>query len=324
MSDGERKVSASKTIDKKCVALDRYIKRLLRHPVLSKDVILDEFIRDDNVKEELSKTQPKYKGSNNIIAWRIKMLGSKNENDDWFMIQHGELKALHEEMFHTLESFKAVTKSKDKLRGKSADVKEILSTILAGRSNVKGNDLVSKMDMVADSQTAMSNMFAEELLSYDHISQLVTEYLLTIKEAHRVLEYGQEFQMDLKKFTHRVEETREKCKTLEAMELKFNAFKQLLNLELIELQNSTRAGTAKAFAECSAKSLSLAEFSCDQENCENSAETPTDNSEISEGESELTGTIGTGKSFFQRQVELIVNLNPKNVMENDDSLTEID
>ena len=28
MSDGERKVSASKTIDKKCVALDRYIKRL--------------------------------------------------------------------------------------------------------------------------------------------------------------------------------------------------------------------------------------------------------------------------------------------------------
>jgi len=169
-------------------------------------------------------------------------------------------------------------------------------------------------------------MFDEELLSYDHISQLVTEYLLTIKEAHRVLEYGQEFQMDLKKFTHRVEETREKCKTLEAMELKFNAFKQLLNLELIELQNSMRAGTTKAFAEYSAKSLSLAEFSCDQENCENSAETPTDNSEISEGESELPGTIGTGESFDQKQnqVEFMVNLNPKNVMENYDSLTEID
>ena len=49
----------------------------------------------------------------------------------------------------------------------------------------KGNDLVSKMDMVADSQTAVSKMFAEEPLSYDHISQLMTEYLLTIKEAHR-------------------------------------------------------------------------------------------------------------------------------------------
>ena len=56
---------------------------------------------------------------------------------------------------------------------------------MPGRSNVKGNDMEVKMDMVADSQTAMSNMFAEELLSYDHISQLVTEYLLTIKEAHR-------------------------------------------------------------------------------------------------------------------------------------------
>ena len=95
--------------------------------------------------------------------------------------------------------------------------------------------------------------------------------------------------MDLKKFTHRIEETREKCKTLEAMELKFNAFKQLLNLELIELQKSSRAGTTKAFSEYSEKSLSLAEFSSDQENCENSAETPIVNSEISEGEYELPG-----------------------------------
>jgi hypothetical protein len=30
MTDGERKLSASKTIDKNCVALDRYIKRLFR------------------------------------------------------------------------------------------------------------------------------------------------------------------------------------------------------------------------------------------------------------------------------------------------------
>ena len=38
------------------------------------------------------------------------------------------------------------------------------------------------------------------------------------------------------------------------------------------------------------------------------------------------GTIGTGKSLDKKhkQVELMVNLNPKNVMENDDSLSEID
>ena len=97
---------------------------------MSKDVILNEFIRDENVKEELSKTQPKYKGLNNIIEWRNKV--RKNRNDDWFTIQHEELKALHEDLSQTLESFKAVTKSKDSLKGKSADVKEILSTILAG------------------------------------------------------------------------------------------------------------------------------------------------------------------------------------------------
>ena len=115
----------------------------------------------------------------------------------------------------------------------------------------------------------------------------------------RVLEYGQEFQMDLKKFTQRVEINGEKCKTLEAMELKFNAFKQLLNFELIELQNSTRAGMAKAFAEYSAKSISSAKFSCDQ-NSENSAETPIDNSEISEGEYELPGKKGTSKTYLEQ------------------------
>ena len=117
-----------------CDKISNYLLKfsIFRHPVLSKDVILNEFIRDNNVKEELSETQPKYKGSNNIIAWRIKMLGSKNENDDWFMIRHEELKALHEDLSQTLESFKAVTKSKNSLRGKSADVKGILSTILAG------------------------------------------------------------------------------------------------------------------------------------------------------------------------------------------------
>ena len=106
------------------------ISLIFRHPVLSKDVILNEFIRDDNVIEELSKTQPKYKSSNNIIPWRNKI--SKKENDDWFMIRHEELKALDQDLSQTLESFKAVTKSKDSLRGKSADVKGILSTILAG------------------------------------------------------------------------------------------------------------------------------------------------------------------------------------------------
>ena len=37
------------------------------------------------------------------------------------------------------------------------------------------------------------------------------------------------------------------------------------------------------------------------------------------------GTIGSGESFDQKQqVELMVNFNPKNVIKNDDSLTEID
>ena len=123
--------------------------------------------------------------------------------------------------------------------------------------------MVTKTDMVADAQVAMSNMFNEQLLSYDHIAQLGTDYVMTIQQSHRVLQYGQQFQMDLKKYSSNKElANAEKTKTLEVLELKFNAFKQMLSLELVDLQHTMRGDLAKAFAEYStSKQLSLAEFS---------------------------------------------------------------
>ena len=52
---------------------------IFRHPVLNKDLLLNDFIQDLDVSHELAKTSPIYKGSQNIIAWRLKMLGSKKE-----------------------------------------------------------------------------------------------------------------------------------------------------------------------------------------------------------------------------------------------------
>ena len=54
----------------------------------------------------------------NIIGWRLKMLGSKTEKDDWFMFQHGEMKALRQEIEQTLKSFDEVTNIKEQLKGK--------------------------------------------------------------------------------------------------------------------------------------------------------------------------------------------------------------
>ena len=106
---------------------------IFRHPVLNKDLLLNDFIRDQNVSPELAKTGPTYKGSMNIIEWRLKMLGSKKEKDDWFMLQHGEMKAFRQEIEQTIKSFEEVTKIKEKLKGKSTDIRSILSSILAGK-----------------------------------------------------------------------------------------------------------------------------------------------------------------------------------------------
>ena len=110
---------------------------IFRHPVLNKDLLLNDFIQDLDVSHELAKTGSIYKGSQNTIAWRLKMLGSKKEKDDWFMIQHGEMRALRSEIEQTLKSFEEVTKIKEELKGKSTDVKSILSSILAGKWYMK-------------------------------------------------------------------------------------------------------------------------------------------------------------------------------------------
>ena len=105
----ERKSSTLQSFHKKCVALDRYMKRLIGHPVLSKDIVLNRFIQNKDISRELSFELPMiYKGSG--IGWRQKIV--TNRLDDWFMYQTFELKALQQEMEQTLESFQSVTKKK--------------------------------------------------------------------------------------------------------------------------------------------------------------------------------------------------------------------
>jgi hypothetical protein len=45
--------AASRAIDRKCVALDRYFKRLTRHPVIRKDAMFRSFIQEKDVAKTL-------------------------------------------------------------------------------------------------------------------------------------------------------------------------------------------------------------------------------------------------------------------------------
>ena len=64
--------------------------------------------------------------------------------------------------------------------------------------------------------------------------------------------------MDLKKYTRSRAGIEQKNTTQEVMELKFDAFKKMLNFELMEIQTTMRVELANAFAESSTnKTLNL-------------------------------------------------------------------
>lgn len=80
--------NASRAIDKKCVALDRYMKRLARHPVIRKDAMFRSFIQEKEVAKTL-KPLTTFKGAMANVKASMAVFRSKiavTEKDPWFQV----------------------------------------------------------------------------------------------------------------------------------------------------------------------------------------------------------------------------------------------
>ena len=80
--------SASRSIDKKCVALDRYMKRLSKHPVVRKDAMFKAFLHEKDVAKTL-KPLVTMKGAMNNFKAKFSLFKSKitvKEKDPWFQV----------------------------------------------------------------------------------------------------------------------------------------------------------------------------------------------------------------------------------------------
>ena len=80
--------AASRSIDRKCVALDRYMKRLGKHPVVRKDAMFRSFIQDKEVAKTL-KPLVTIKSAMEGIKSKMATFQSKiavTEKDPWFKV----------------------------------------------------------------------------------------------------------------------------------------------------------------------------------------------------------------------------------------------
>ncbi len=80
--------AASRSIDRKCVALDRYFKRLVRHPVVRKDAVFRTFLQEKEIPKTL---KPVINMKSRVATFkeRMSIFRSKvavTERDPWFQV----------------------------------------------------------------------------------------------------------------------------------------------------------------------------------------------------------------------------------------------
>ena len=86
----------NRSIDKKCVALDRYMKRLSKHPVVRKDAMFKAFLHEKDVAKTL-KPLVTMKGAMNNFKRKFNLFKSKitvKEKDPWFQVLFSKVNKL--------------------------------------------------------------------------------------------------------------------------------------------------------------------------------------------------------------------------------------
>lgn len=260
--------AASRSIDKKCVALDRYMKRLGKHPVVRKDAMFRSFIQDKEVAKTL-KPLITIKGAVEGLKSRMATFQSKiavTEKDPWFKTRQGQLKALSQQMDEMHKNLRGMAKLKHQLHDKSDEFRRDLVMLLVGRSTVRENDFAHIIDQVVDAQRIMSTLYDEQADADDHLVQISEDYKLMIIAAQDTLIRRRKVQMQFEKEEKKakkkavkmvkkedtseapIEEITNEISDLEKAEEKFNAVSQTLRRELEHFDYVMREEFERAFA----------------------------------------------------------------------------
>jgi len=267
--------SASRSIDKKCVALDRYMKRLSKHPVVRKDAMFKAFLHEKDVAKTL-KPLVTMKGAMNNFKRKFNLFKSKitvKEKDPWFQARQVQLKSLYDQMDEMNKNLKGMAKLKHELHEKSDEFRRDLVSLLVGRSSVRANDLSQVIDNVVDATRIMSSIYEEQGNADDHIVQISGDYKLMVIAAQDVLSRRKKVQMDLelevkkaKKLNKSVAPLKEASSeapvigmdeqsatsSLDRAQIKFDNLSQTLRRELEHFDFVMRDEFEKAFAAYSA------------------------------------------------------------------------
>ncbi len=220
-------------VGKRCLALDRYFKRLVTHPLLRKDPNFRAFIQEKTVPPTMLKGKTMNEKWASVLE-RFSLLRSKltvTEHDPWFQTKQVQLKTLSKQLGEMERNLHEMALQKQRLYAVTGDFQRGLVSMVVSRPSrgEAGHSPLSVVmaDVVA-CHKAMGLIHLEQARADELVVQLAADYERLVAAALLGLTRRKGFLQQMQ----RAQKAKNALEAIESIQGHFDKFSQTLRREL--------------------------------------------------------------------------------------------
>lgn len=221
--------AASHVFEKRCLALDRYMKRLAKHPVIRKDPNFRAFIQEKDVPKSLRESKSLNETMTDLKE-KLHLFRTKftvTEHDPWYQTRHAQLTTLTKQVREMQSNLKHMADLKKKLADTSTDFQRGLMAMLVNRPS-RENGLGNIINEVVDCHKTMGLINQEQSQADELIVQLAVDYEKLVSAAKDVMALRRKYQQQMQK----AQKGKNSLDEIEKIQKEFDKMSQIIRREL--------------------------------------------------------------------------------------------
>ena len=195
--------SPAMVIDKRCLALARYLNRLARHLTIRKDPNFRAFIQEKDIPKALKQPPRKLKDKWMTAMESLSIFKSKlmvKEMDPWFKTKSIQLEETRKTLTEMRKSLRVLSNLKGEMFFTSGDFRRHLSLLLVSRPS-KEKDLSQVVNQAIDCHKLMDAIHQDQTVADELLIELSKDYTLLVDSAQDVLTRRRNLQQEFMKRT---------------------------------------------------------------------------------------------------------------------------
>ena len=190
-------------MDRRCLALARYLNRLARHLTIRKDPNFRAFIQEKDIPKALKQRPSKLKDKWASAMERFSIFKAKltvREMDPWFQTKSVQLEETSKTLTEMRKTLRVLSALKGEMYSTSGDFRRQLSLLLVSRPS-KERDLGQVVNQAIDCHKLMDAIHQDQSVADELLIELSKDYTLLMDSAQDVLARRRKLQRDFMKKT---------------------------------------------------------------------------------------------------------------------------